>query len=181
MPVGKSRNLNREKGEAGERLTQEMFGLAPTSGSGCGRFDKQDSKNDFLRVETKTTGADHYVLNLKKWELWRQQAAKARSQFFLHLIPEENGKLNWDQSLVVITEAYFMALAPDTVRLAWSHNFIEKSHQIRFGVLQQLEHVHSNIPDPLEEIDRLTTPTGSGLIVLRAPYFKELLDKDDEI
>lgn len=181
MPVGKSRNLNKEKGEAGEALTQKMFGLAPTSGSGCGRFDKQDSKNDFLRVETKTTEKDHYVLNLKKWELWRQQAAKARAQFFLHLIPEYSGVLNWEESLVVITETYFMALEPDTEKLAWSHDFIEKSHQIKFGVLKQLEHVHSSIPDPLEEIDRLTTPSGSGLIVLRAPYFKELLEKDAEV
>lgn len=179
MPIGKSTNVNKKLGEEGEALTQLYFNLAPTSGSGCGRFDKQDSKNDFLRVETKATGKDHYTLSIEKFEGWRQQAARARSAFFLHLIPKIDGILSWEYSLVVITEAYFMALAPKTNRLAWSHDFVEKSHKIKFGVLWQLDHVFSDDSDLFEEIERLTTPTGSGLIVLRAPYFKELLEKED--
>lgn len=170
---------NQDKGSAGENLTKKMFNLSGTGGSGVGAYDKLDCKNQWIKAETKCTGRQFYTLSIEKFEKWRLQAAEDRRQFFLHLIPETNGKLNWEQSLVVITEAYFLALAPDTEKLAWSHNFVEKSHQIKFGVLKQLEHVHSSIPDPLEEIDRLTTPTGSGLIVLRAPYFKELLEKDE--
>lgn len=180
MPVGKSRNLNREKGEAGERLAQEMFGLAPTSGSGCGRFDKQDSKNDFLRVETKTTNKDHYVLKLKDWERWRQQAAKARSQFFLHLIPEEDWGLDWDSSLVVVNNTYAKALgAYNVADLAYGQEWIQgKSVKIRFE-----EGCYINLPVSERESRDFTPITfydgeDLNLVSLPAPYFKELLEKD---
>lgn len=181
MPIGKSRNLNREKGEAGERLTQEMFGLAPTSGSGCGRFDKQDSKNDFLRVETKTTSKDHYVLKLKDWERWRQQAAKARSQFFLHLIPEEDWGLDWDSSLVVVNDAYAKALgAYDIAYMANTQKWIQgKTVKISF-----LDGRYINLAISERESHDFTPVTfydgeDLNLVSLPAPYFKELLEKDD--
>lgn len=181
MPIGKSRNLNREKGEAGERLTQEMFGLAPTSGSGCGRFDKQDSKNDFLRVETKTTSKDHYVLKLKDWERWRQQAAKARSQFFLHLIPEEDWGLDWDSSLVVVNDAYAKALgAYDIAGMANTQEWIQgKSVKIKF-----LGSRYLNLAISERESFDFTPITfydgeGLNLVSLPAPYFKELLEESE--
>lgn len=179
MPIGKSTNKNKEKGDRGEALTQKMFGLAPTSGSGCGRFDKQDSKNEWLRVETKTTEKDHYVLNLKKWELWRQQAAKARSQFFLHLIPEETWGLDWDASLVVITDSYAKALgAYDTSGIANTQEWINgKSVKINF-----LSGRYLNLAISERESFDFTPITfydgeGLNLVSLPAPYFKELLEK----
>ena len=88
-----------------------MFELAPTSSSGSGRYDKLDSKNDHLRVETKVTGADHYVLKLEDWQYWRGQAAKDRKTFFLHLIHEnEDESLDEENSRVVIPEAYWDAI-----------------------------------------------------------------------
>lgn len=170
---------NQDKGNLGEDLTKKMFNLSGTGGSGVGAYDKLDCKNQWIKAETKCTSRGYYQLSVEKFEKWRFQAAEDRRQFFLHLIPESQGKLDWETSLVVITEAYFMALAPNTNRLAWSHNFIEKSHKIKFGVLRQLDHVFSDDSTLFEEIERLTTPNGSGLIVLRAPYFKELLEKED--
>lgn len=179
MPVGKSKNLNREKGEAGERLTQEMFGLAPTSGSGCGRFDKQDSKNDFLRAETKTTNKDHYVLNLKDWERWRQQAAKARSQFFLHLIHEKEDKsLDGENSWVVITDFYWKAIKlQDYKYYAWSENWIcpgARSVKIKL----KDEHITICAKCRFLDIDFYTGETVS-LVAVPAVHFKLLLEKDN--
>lgn len=173
---------NQDKGNAGENLTKKMFNLSGTGGSGVGAYDKLDCKNQWIKSETKCTGRSFYQLSIEKFEKWRLQATEDRRQFFLHLIPENQGKLDWDQSLIVITEAYFIALTPDIEKLAYSHEFVNKSHKVEFGTLQQLEyreHLQAALPSTLEEIERLTTPTGSGLIVLRAPYFKELLEKDD--
>lgn len=109
---------NRAKGNKGEALTQRMFDLAPTSSSGSGRYDKLDSKNDHLRVETKVTGADHYVLKLEDWQRWRGQAAKDRKTFFLHLIHEnEDESLDEENSRVVIPEAYWDAIKPPEVEM----------------------------------------------------------------
>lgn len=177
---------NQDKGNAGENLTKKMFNLSGTGGSGVGAYDKLDCKNEWIKAETKCTGRPYYNLSIEKFEKWRLQAAEDRRQFFLHLIPETDGKLSWEQSLVVITEAYFMALAPDLPGIAHRDVFVEKSHRIKFDDYDPVE-----LPSKYEElmggaitfnsIDRLTTPTGSGLIVLRAPYFKELLEKDEEI
>lgn len=174
---------NQDKGNAGENLTKKMFNLQGTGGSGVGAYDKLDCKNQWIKAETKCTGRPFYTLSIEKFEKWRLQAAEDRRQFFLHLIPETNGKLNWEQSLVVITEAYFMALAPSD--LDETHYFkyfeINKSYKIEFNKLNPLI-VAPDIEGPwstLEGYWKLTTPTGSGLIVLRAPYFKELLEKED--
>ena len=192
MPVGKSRNLNKEKGEAGERLTQKMFGLAPTSGSGCGRFDKQDSKNDFLRVETKTTGKDHYVLKLSDWKRWRQQAAKARSQFFLHLIHENtDGSLDEVNSRVVISYKYWEALKPETwidedaklykglelCNVAWGQEWLkEGAKSVKIEIPEESTFLSGGI---VWQDACCYTGENIDLVSLPAPYFKELLEKDE--
>lgn len=177
MPIGKSINKNKKLGDEGELVTQEHFGLVPTSGSGCGRFDKQDSKNDWLRVETKATGKDHYVLNFKKFTLWRQQAAKDRKQFFLHLIPKVNGKLSWRDSVVICTEIYYKSLGGDC---STGYNALIEGTETCKIYFEKIG-AYRNWSAGYVEIHNIKSDKyWPPLIAVLAPEFKKLLDKDND-
>ncbi len=173
---------NQERGNAGEELTQLMFNLQGTGGSGVGAYDKLDSKNRWIKAETKCTSKGYYQLSIEKFEKWRFQAAQDRRQFFLHLIPEVSGETSWEYSLVVISKGYFKSLAPEDLDETHYLKYFEvnKSFKVEFGKLcpQKFWAVGEDIPETWTEgYWELATPSGN-LVVLRAPYFKELLEKE---
>lgn len=182
MPIGKRTNKNREKGDRGEDLTREKFGLAPTSGSGCGSFDKLDCKNDWLRVEVKVTEKDHYTVNFSKFELWRLHAANDRKQMFLHIIPERGKKLVWEESLVACSRSLLVALSDSRDRSRWdqTHRYCEENAKVEL-IGWAPEYSALFIDDPRELIREFHSElVDSSFVVVRAPYFKQLLDKDNE-
>ena len=182
MPIGKSRNLNREKGDKGERLTQEKFKLIPTSGSGCGAFDKSDSKNDWLRVETKVTNKLYYSLDIEKFHKWRFQAAKDRKQFFMHIIHENEDKsLDWDSSLVVVDRNYWNSFGDLTM---YSDNYVDdrevnsKTTPLHFDELEyeKFTEAGTGVTSRLDLIE-ITSDLGN-LVVVPASFWLEQLERD---
>lgn len=96
--------------EQGEVMTQRLFNLKPTSGSGRGFHDKQDSKDDNWLAETKTTAKGAYSINFDKYDTWRLNAAKVGKNIMLHIIPIIDDKLREDKSLVVVQAKVFKDL-----------------------------------------------------------------------
>jgi hypothetical protein len=168
---------NKERGERGEALTREHFGLAPTSSSGSGRFDKLDSKNEWIRCETKTTSKPSYSLKIEDFKRWKSQCARDGKQFFLHLVPEINGEVSWEFSLVVISDSYGEALgAYEGDKLCRSEHWnMAGATSINIGFdpdFYEIPEVKGFIPIALY------TGEGYELVALPAPYFKELLEKN---
>ncbi len=172
MPIGKRTNKNKELGDAGEALTRKYFNLQATSGSGAGAYDKLDCKNDWVRVETKTTATESYSLNLQKFHGWRLQAAQDRKAFFMHIIPKVDGKLVWEDSFVVCTASMYLSLKDDSTQYAKE---VKGNYKLVFKDL-----LASRNWSTYNYVWCLIPEDGARLVVVRAPYFKQLLDKDNE-
>ncbi len=180
MPIGKRINKNKIKGDKGELLTQKFFNLKPTSGSGAGAYDKLDSKNDYLRVETKTTEKSEYVVDFDKFITWGLQAAQDRKQFFLHIIQEYDGSLDLESSVVACRRSLLIALSSPQDRQHWDqvHRYYPgKRVPVNFTMTLPYVTDRSEIVERVVEYH--SEVLDSSFVTVRAPYFKKLLENNE--
>lgn len=101
--------MNLELWEQAERLTQRMFNLKPTSGSGRGH-DKGDAKSALFQAETKSCSSTAFSVNFQKLKGYRLNASKDRKLFFMHVVPVICDKIVEEESWIVCSARLFKSL-----------------------------------------------------------------------